>query len=167
MISPVRLTPRQVSVALPSALLALGTVMALVLFLAMRGQGESGPRLSGFSEWAFIAGSGVAGWLAATRLRRTTPGLQVVLAWGAGLTVVGVLLVATGAGPLAADLVSPPSTAVEVGRWALLAALGPLAAAWSLDYRRSDAWYVAGFAAVAIAWLAFALPLVAVLDEAF
>lgn len=169
MISPVRLSPRQVVQFLPLAFVAAGTLLVAALFVALRDGGGAGqaPRLSGASEWAFIAGTGAAGWLAGTRLRKTRKGLQVLLAWAAGLTLAGLALVANGPASLAAELRAPATTAAEVGRWAMLSALGPLAAAWALDYRRSDWWYILPFALAGAAWLAFAWPIVPFLDQAF
>lgn len=97
-------------------------------------------------SWGVTLGLAVAAWLAGLLLRRTDRGLRVLLALAAGISVSGgVILWRTPAESFPGNGGDPDTELGLLGLQAMTVAIGALLAAFGIDYRRSDPWYVLAF----------------------
>ena len=97
------------------------------------------------------------GYIAGILLRGSTPGLRMVVSVAGGVAAAGIGLLLAGLGEpgqtAPADLVWPGSMLGRAGLWLMAVALGPVAAAWAIEYRRNDPWYVIPVGLALLGWL--------------
>src|SRR4051794_4280620 len=122
------------SYAAPGAVVTAAGVALAAAWGVWRQNGGDGhePRLSDPVLWGLLAGALGLSWLISLRVRRSTGGLQSLMAWIGILTVVGLFFVSRADQSLIEELWSPTSAWSESGRLALIAALGPVPAVYAI-----------------------------------
>ncbi|OAI39132.1 hypothetical protein AYO38_08170 [bacterium SCGC AG-212-C10] len=143
------------SYAVPGVVAALGGVsLAAGWGMWQRHGGPSRePRFSDATMWGVTAGAFALVWLVSLRVRRSTGGMQALVAWITALTALGLFALTESDQSLAKELWSPSGGWGETGRLALIAAFGPVPAIYAIDYRRTDVWYVLPLLFAIGAWL--------------
>ena len=128
----------------PLALVAIGVIVAgQVIEVADPSHGT-------LLSWSITVGCGLALWAAGIALRRTDRGMRILLSLVCGIAVAGGLAVLLASGESFPQNANSPDTALALlGLQAMVVALGGLIAAFGIEYRRSDPWYVVAFAAAA------------------
>lgn len=97
-------------------------------------------------SWGVTGGLALLLWLAGRLLRRTDPGLRMLLALAAGLSISGGVVLWRATGETFPGNGGNPDTELGLlGVQSMVVALGALLAAFGIDYRRSDPWYVLAF----------------------
>lgn len=128
----------------PLALVAIGVVVAGQLIE------EADPSHGTLLSWSITLACGLALWSTGLVLRRSDRGMRILLSLVCGIAVAGGLAILLATGESFPQNANTPDTALALlGLQAMVVSLGGLVAAFGLEYRRSDPWYVIAFAAAA------------------
>ena len=131
-------------------------VVLLVLFAAVAVGDRPAPEAAatGVVGWLATLGVTVALWIGGLALRKTDHGLRALLSLACGLSLAGLTLIfARSAEPFPMDATWPKTAFAVLGLQALAVSAGPLVAAFGIEYRRTDPWYVVAFGAALVPWV--------------
>lgn len=140
-----RQTAWRLAVPALEAILPLLAVAIAVLVVRNSVEDRETPARSMVS-WGVTLGLALAFWLAGLVLRRTDHGMRILLALAAGLSISGGVILWRAEGESFPGNGGDPDTELGLlGLQAMTVTLGALLAAFGIDYRRSDPWYVLAF----------------------